>query len=239
MPNERDSVTLRIALVGDYDAEVTAHRAIPMALRLAATRLGFVIHSEWVATDTISSSEVVDQFDGIWCVPASPYRSMDGALCAIRYAREHGVPFLGTCGGFQHAIVEYARSVLKWDDADHAEDASGTGRMVISPLSCALIESLGDIRLSPGSRLARAYASERAQEGYRCSYGVNELYRHALFAGALRVTAEDGAGDVRGVELDGHPFFVATLFQPERGALGGMVPPIVVAFAQAMVAARL
>jgi len=60
-------------------------------------------------------------FDGFWCVPASPYRDIDGALRAIRFAREQRRPFLGTCGGFQHAVLEYARNVLGWADAEHGE----------------------------------------------------------------------------------------------------------------------
>jgi CTP synthase (UTP-ammonia lyase) len=76
-------------------------------------------------------------------------------------------------------------------------------------------------------------------EGYRCRYGLNPAFRHALTAGPLRVAAEDEAGDVRAVELEGHPFFVATLFQPERAALRGEVPPIVSAFVRAASEARL
>ncbi len=63
---------------------------------------------------------------------------MDGALLAIRYAREQKRPFLGTCGGFQHAIIEYARNVLGWADADPAETAPDAARPVIAPLQCAL-----------------------------------------------------------------------------------------------------
>jgi Glutamine amidotransferase class-I len=84
---------------------------------------------------------------------------MAGALLAIRYAREHRVPFLGTCGGFQHAVLEYARDVLGWADAEHAETAPGASRAVISPLACALVEALGTIRLVPGTRIAPALSS--------------------------------------------------------------------------------
>lgn len=65
--------------------------------------------------------------------------ALEGALIAIRYARENSIPFLGTCGGFQHAILEYARNVLGWSDAAHAETDT-TGRMVIAPLTCSLVE---------------------------------------------------------------------------------------------------
>ena len=75
---------------------------------------------------------------------------MDGALRAIRFARETPRPFLGTCGGFQHALIEYARSVLGWADADHAESAPGAGRAVVSPLSCALVEAIDVVRGGTG-----------------------------------------------------------------------------------------
>ena len=143
------------------------------------------------------------------------------------------VPFLGTCGGFQHAVVEYARNVLGWADAEHAETAPEAARPVIVPLACALVEVTDRVRLRPGSRIAAAYGAGEATEGYHCRYGLNEAFRATLVSGALRVTAEDDAGDIRALELQGHPFFVATLFQPERAALAGRLPPLVAAFARA------
>src|SRR5262245_39920952 len=112
---------MRIGLIGDHDPAVTAHRAIPRALELAAERLGVTVETEWIPTEEIENEERVSAFDGLWCVPASPYRSTEGALRAIRFAREQGRPFLGTCGGFQHALLEYARDVLGWSDAEHGE----------------------------------------------------------------------------------------------------------------------
>ena len=89
------------------------------------------------------------------------------------------------------------------------------------------------MRFVPGSRIAAAYGATEATEGYRCRYGLNAEFRSALLAGPLRATAEDEAGEVRAVELDGHPFFVATLFQPERASLAGKSVPLVVALVRA------
>jgi CTP synthase (UTP-ammonia lyase) len=159
---------------------------------------------------------------------------MEGALRAIQWARERKLPFLGTCGGFQHAMIEYARSVLGWKDAEHAETAPDADRQVITPLECALVERRDRIRFEPGSKLAAAYGCLEAEEGYRCRYGLNSTFQTALLAGPLRATAFDAAGDIRGVELQDHPFFVATLFQPERRALEGQLPPIVLALVRAI-----
>jgi CTP synthase (UTP-ammonia lyase) len=225
---------LRIGLIGDYDPNVTAHQAIPLALALAESETDLPLALEWLPTDSITAAADLSRHDGLWCVPASPYRSMDGALRAIRFARETPRPFLGTCGGFQHALVEYARSVLGWADADHAESAAGVGRAVVSPLACALVEATGSVRFTPGSRIAEAYGRLEAEEGYHCSYGLNPAFASQFFAGRLRQTALDAGGEVRAVELDGHPFFVATLFQPERAALAGVLPPLVRAFVHAV-----
>lgn len=233
------SDAIRVGLIGDYNAAVHAHQAIPPALALAAVVTGIRVVSEWVPTEWITADARIAAYDALWCVPASPYRSTDGALRAIRFAREQGRPFLGTCGGFQHTVLEYARSVLGWADAEHAETAPDAERLVVSPLECALVEAQGRVRFGPGSRLREAYGTDESMEGYRCRYGLNPAFRDALTAGPLRVAAEDGAGDVRAVELDGHPFFVATLFQPERAALRGKRPHIVVALVRAAAEARL
>ena len=229
---------LHLGLVGDHDEAITAHRAIPWALSLASGVLGLTVRPTWLHTDTLIDERAVDGFDALWCVPGSPYRSMDGALRAIRFAREQGVPFLGTCGGFQHAVVEYARHVLRWTDADHEETAPGAARAVIHHLACELVEARETLTPVPGSRLARAYDARSFREGYRCRFGLNPAFVAELVAGPLRASAHGPQGDVRAVELDGHPFFVGTLFQPERAALDGRVPPLVLALLRAAAARR-
>lgn len=230
------TATPRIGLVGDYKPTVPAHQAIPVALQLAGDALGLAVEHEWIPTEEILDSSRVAGFNGLWCVPASPYRSMDGALRAIRFARENGRPFLGTCGGFQHAIVEYARNVLHWADAEHGETAPAARRPVITPLTCALVEARDVVRFFPRSRIASIYRCEESIEGYRCSYGLNPEFQDALLSGRLRAGAKDSMGEIRAVELDDHPFFLATLFQPERLALKNQLPPLVAAFVRASAA---
>jgi CTP synthase (UTP-ammonia lyase) len=221
-----------VALVGDFNVSVIAHNAVPQALRLT----GIDITPVWFHTSAISDPESqFADFDGIWCVPASPYANTEGALSAIRYARERGRPFLGTCGGFQHALLEYARNVCGLHQAANAETDPGAALRLIAPLACSLIEKSDDMLLTDGL-LGQAYGQSRITEGYHCSYGLNRDYEALLFSGDLRVTARDLAGEVRGVELSGHPFFAATLFQPERRALRGETPPLVAAFVSALAA---
>lgn len=224
---------LRIALIGDFDPQITAHQAIPLALELAARHIERDVQWQWLATESIAADSEFSHFDGLWCVPGSPYRSTDGALRAIAFARARQRPFLGTCGGFQHAVLEYARNVLGWADAEHGETAPEAARAVISPLTCALVEAIDQIQLVEGSLIAKAYASKQISEGYRCRYGVNPAFIDALLSHDLRVSGQDAGGEPRAIELNGHPFFVATLFQPERAALRGLLPPLVAAFVEA------
>src|SRR5205814_7503485 len=141
----------------------------------------------------------------VWVVPASPYVDTEAALAAIRFARENGIPFLGTCGGFQHALIEFARHALGRADAEHAETAPAAACPLIAPLACPLVEATGTIRLAPGSKLRRAYGTGEITEGYRCRFGLNPACE-GLFAGSpLQVVGRDDGGEVRAVELDGHP----------------------------------
>ncbi|VVO70973.1 CTP synthase [Pseudomonas fluorescens] len=224
---------ISIALIGDYDPQVTAHQAIPMALGLVAEHLHRHVQFEWLATDQIHADTPFNRFDGFWCVPASPYRSEAGALRAIRFAREQQRPFLGTCGGFQHAVLEFSRNVLGWTDAEHGETSPDSERAVLTPLTCSLVEAVDSIHLLPGSLIAEAYETSEIHEGYRCRFGVNPQFEAQLLEHQLQAVGHDSAGDLRAIELKNHPFFVATLFQPERAALKGQMPPLIRAFIEA------
>jgi len=89
---------VRIGIVGDYDPVYTFHRATGAALEASGGRLGIEVGHEWVATDSVSQRDThrLAGYDGLWAAPGAPHRSLDGALAAIRYAREHDRPFIGT-----------------------------------------------------------------------------------------------------------------------------------------------
>jgi CTP synthase (UTP-ammonia lyase) len=230
-------MSARIALLGDFSRDVLAHQAIPRALELACAATRVDASWEWIATrDLTNPAKDLSPFSGLWLVPASPYQNTEGALGAIRFARESKRRFLGTCGGFQHALIEFARNVAGLEAADHAETNPGGAALVIAPLSCSMVEKTGMVRFTPGSRIAAAYGAATAVEGYHCNYGVNPVYRTALEAAGMRFTAFDESGDIRAAELSPttHPFFVGTLFQPERSALRGEIPPLVRAFVKSL-----
>jgi CTP synthase (UTP-ammonia lyase) len=224
----------RIALVGDFQPEVTAHQGIERSMALASQSSAGVSW-EWIHTASIGADwrKKLEGFGGIWLVPASPYANESGALAAITMARRGRIPFLGTCGGFQHVILEFAREVLGLAQAGHAETQPDTPLPMIAPLACSLVEQRGVVHFTAGSQVATIYAARSAEEGYHCRYGLNPTYETILSDGGLRVSARDDAGEVRAVELPRHPFFIATLFQPERSALAGRLHPLVRAFIEA------
>ncbi|HXX68939.1 MAG TPA: hypothetical protein VEK07_17260 [Polyangiaceae bacterium] len=231
---------VKIGLVGDRSDKRRAHSAIPRALESAARLIGLDVTHAWLPTPALAAGagDALDDFDGIWCVPGSPYASMQGALAAIRCARERSIPFVGTCGGFQHALIEIARDVAGIASADHQESSPGAEEPVIHRLTCALREDEREVHILPGSRLASIYERETIREGYHCAFGVNLEYRAALERTGVAFTASDDDGDPRAIELAGHPFFLATLFQFELAALRGATPPLVVAFLRAVVLRR-
>ena len=226
----------RIALVGDYNENVVAHRAIPIALELAAGDSRADVSWDWLASRDLLPTVAarLESYVGVWCVPGSPYENTQGVIDAIRFARLQTRPFLGTCGGFQHALLEYAQAV--WGiEAAHAETKPEAEDPVIAPLVCSLVDVRGGLRFERGSRLRAIYGRDSADEEYHCNYGLNARYAQRLLDDPLEIAARDDEGAVRAVELRDHPFFIGTLFQPERAALRGQTPPLVKAFVEAVV----
>lgn len=227
-------MSCKIVLVGDYNPEVPAHQGILLSLDKVVSELGLSIQFEWLPTRDIQDEAQFQDYQGIWCVPSTPYENTDGALLSIHFARTHNIPFLGTCGGFQHAIVEYARNALAMHQADHSENNPNAEQAVIAPLACSLVEVTEEVTLFDGSRIAEIYGKTSIFEGYRCNYGLNPEFKEALLQGPLVASANDATTEIRAVELTNHPFFIATLFQPERAVLSGEVSPLVKAFVLAV-----
>jgi CTP synthase (UTP-ammonia lyase) len=219
--------SIRVGLLGEFNEQQRAHNAIPKALT-ATSEHG--VETTWVSTDSVEKGESLAEYDGLWCVPGMPYRSADGAISAIRYARTSKVPFLGTSAGFQYALIEYARNVLGLTEADHQKSNPKAALPLITPLGCGLAGVKARVRFTEGSHLRKAYRAAESMEEYHCSYGLNGRYRRLIESGPMYVSAVDDQQEIRAVELDGHPFFVATLFQPEMATTAN---PLVAAFVAA------
>jgi CTP synthase (UTP-ammonia lyase) len=226
----------RIAIIGDFDESITAHRANPLALGAAAKKTGLDVQGEWVHSSRLGPDVRgrLAGFDGVWVVPGSPYADTHAVLAAIEFARTSRRPFLGTCGGFQHAMLEYARGVWDVYSPAHAEIEPDAEDPVISLLECSLVEARETIHFVAGTQLRRIYGADSTQEEYRCRYGLSPRYAKRLSSGELRVAARDERGGVVGVELNDHPFFIGVLFQPERAGMRGESSPLVEAFVKAV-----
>ncbi|WP_371676114.1 hypothetical protein [Streptomyces sp. NBC_01276] len=233
------SPVARIALVGDRSPHVKSHTRIPLLLQALEARDGLVLDACWIPTaeaEAEAAAGTLARFDAVWVLPGSPYASEAGALAAIRVAREEGIPFLGTCGGFQHALLEYARDVCGLRDVAHAENDPGAADPLIAPLACSLVGHEGLVLAEPGSLAESSLGAERSMERYHCNYGPAPRHLPALTGHGLRLTGHDEDGQVRIVELPGHPFFLATLFQPELSGDGSRPHPVIRALAAAAVA---
>jgi CTP synthase (UTP-ammonia lyase) len=205
-----------IALVGDRQPAHASHRELD-AVR---GQLGEGVAADWVATDGDRVRDL-GEFDGIWLVPGSPYADDAAAYAAVRWARENDVPFLGTCGGLQYAVLEYFRNVLGVAAASHAESDGRDASNVVHALACDLQGDERLVRPIRGTRFSRLVNDEPFVGMHYCSYapGPSEVERLVEAGMVVEATAEDAGAEV--LELPANRFFVLTLFQPQVGALAG------------------
>jgi CTP synthase (UTP-ammonia lyase) len=220
----------RIGIIGDFNAVNPTHVATTNGIRHAAEALGEPFETVWLPTD---QPHELGDFQGLLASPGSPYRSLEGALVGIRYARENGVPFIGTCGGFQHLVIEYARNVMGFTDASHAESDPEASCLFITPLSCSLVGKTMEVAIAPGSKAAGACQATRSMEQFYCNFGLNREYQDQLQEHGLQITGKDQNGEVRIVELPTHPFFVGTLFVPQARSTPGSPHPLILEFCRA------
>jgi CTP synthase (UTP-ammonia lyase) len=225
---------VRVAIVGDYQPDHETHPATNAAIEHAAGSLGCAAETIWLPTPSVEEApRQLAGFDGLIIAPGSPYQSMQGALEAARFARTEDVPLLATCGGFQHVILEYARNVLGFDGAQHAEYDPYASQLFITPLSCSLAGLSMDVEVVPDSRAAAAYGATTAMERYCCNFGLNPAFLPDIVAGGLAVSGVDQDGEVRIVELPALRFFLGTLFVPQMSSAPGQPHPLVEAFVKA------
>jgi CTP synthase (UTP-ammonia lyase) len=207
---------VNIAIVGDENHAYPSHREI----NAVRSMLGEDVETQWVATDGDRVRDL-GGFDGVWLTPGSPYVNDAAAYEAVTWARECDVPFLGTCGGLQYAVIEYFRNVLGLASASHAESDGVDDTNVVRALACSLNGEERVVRPIAGTRFSRLVNGEAFVGMHYCNYGPGAEEVRCLVEDGMVVeaTADDAGAEV--IELPTNRFFMLSLFQPQIGALAG------------------
>ena len=219
-----------VGLVGKYVQLHDAYLSVAEALRHAAYAHGAEVEIRWIDSETVTeenASEVLAGCDGILVPGGFGGRGIEGMIAAAKYAREARVPYLGLCLGMQIAVIEFARHIVGWTDANSGEfDASSAHRVIdFLPDQSDAVAKGGTLRLgawpcaiAPDTQMARCYGVSRISERHRHRYEFNNAFRDTLANAGLVLsgTSPDG-GIVETVELAAaqHPFFVGVQFHPE------------------------
>ena len=246
---------VKIALVGKYVEHQDAYKSISESFLLAAAAHRVQVEVVLVLSDDVTDANVAEKLEGcsgILVAPGFGDRGIAGKIEAVRYAREHGIPFLGICLGMQVAVIEYARHVCGWPDAHSTEFVADAPHPVI-----ALMEEQKDVtdkggtmrlgqyecRLTEGTRARAIYGEDTVWERHRHRYEVNNDLRYKLREGGLVFSGMNPDKDlVEIIELpasgDGptHPWFVGVQFHPEYKSTVQRPHPLFVAFVEAALA---
>ncbi|GHV04998.1 CTP synthetase [Clostridia bacterium] len=229
-----------IALVGKYVSLQDAYLSVAESLRHAGVEHGAKVDIRWINSEDLddqNAAQLLDGADGIIVPGGFGGRGIEGKIAAVRYARERKVPFMGICLGLHMAIIELARSVCGWQDANSFEFDEASEHCVIDflPEQRDIDRKGGTMRLGlyacrlvPDTIAARVYdAGEVIYERHRHRYEVNEEFLDALKEAGLVVSGASPDGRlVEIVELRDHPYFIATQFHPEFKSRPGKPHPI-------------
>ncbi|MBT1690047.1 CTP synthase C-terminal region-related (seleno)protein [Dawidia soli] len=223
---------IHIALIGDFNEKKHTHLALNTCVEHCQGKLHFPVKTSWIPTTAIPDpAELLRDYNGLWITPGSPYVNDEAVYDVIRWARESNFPLLGTCGGFQYMVVEYARNVLGITDAAHEESDPGMEQLVIAKLSCSLKGQQEEVRITDKqSWLYRVLQREVITGYFNCAYGVNPAYTDRLHQHPFVFTAFSENGAVRGLELKDHRFFEGTLFQPPLESTPEAPNPLIMNF---------
>ena len=221
-----DPVT--IGLVGKYVELPDAYLSVAEALRHGAAAHGLSLDLRWIPSDELTgllSDSYLEDLDGVVVPGGFGYRGVEGKIQAIRYAREHNIPFLGLCLGLQCAVIEFSRTVLGLTDANSTEfDPSSPHPVIDLMRSQEEVEEKGGTmrlglyaaKLAEGSRVRSLYDEELVYERHRHRWEVNNHYRKDLEGAGMRLSGLSPDDNlVEYIELVDHPFFVATQAHPE------------------------
>ncbi|MEI3348746.1 MAG: CTP synthase [Dysosmobacter sp.] len=242
---------VRIALVGKYTKLHDAYLSVVESLHHAATANDAVMDIRWVESDELTEENVAQTLegcDGVLVPGGFGDRGIEGMITAIRYAREHQVPFLGICLGMQMAVVEFARHVLGMADANSSEFSSTTAHPVIDlmPDQAGVTDKGGTMRLgrypcvlAEGSKSRKLYGAAEISERHRHRYEFNNDFREAVEAAGLHAAGLSPDGRlVEIVELPEHPWFVGAQFHPEFKSRPDRPHPLFFGFVEASLAGQ-
>ncbi len=217
-----------IALVGKYVQLHDAYLSVVEALSHAGYEEGACVDIKWVDSETLTAENVdtvLSPVDGILVPGGFGSRGIEGMILAARYAREHKKPYLGLCLGMQVAVIEYARGVCGWADANSGEFFPESLHKVIDfmPGQSDEVNKGGTLRLGawpcviePGSVLESCYGAREISERHRHRYELNNDFRGELVAAGLRVSGASPDGRLaEAVEIPGHPFYIGVQYHPE------------------------
>ena len=221
-----DEVT--VGIVGKYVELPDAYLSVAEALRHGAAAHGLKLDLRWIPSDELTgllSESYLEDLDGMVIPGGFGYRGVEGKVQAARYAREHGIPFLGLCLGLQCAVIEFARSVLGFSDANSTEFDPSTPHPVIDLMASQEdVEDMGGTmrlglyaaKLAEGSKVRAMHGEELVYERHRHRWEVNNRYRKDLENAGMRLSGLSPDDNlVEYIELVDHPFFVATQAHPE------------------------
>jgi CTP synthase (UTP-ammonia lyase) len=222
----------KIAIIGDFHNSKT-QSTIADSIEHSNKKLGVKTSYQWFDTTSLDRdnyAELLSSFSGIWSAPGSPFKSLNGALNAITYARENKIPHLGTCGGYQHSIIEYAKNVLGFQNAKHAEYTDELTDLVIDRMSCSLVGTRGKVSILPNSVAYKIYQNDEIDVDYYCSYGLSPEYTSLVLNGDFICSGIDVNKAVRMIELKNHPFYMLTAFVPQVDSTFEKPNPLITEF---------
>lgn len=219
---------VNVALVGKYISLHDAYISVVEALKHGGIQDHIEVKIKWVDAEEVNEQSAKDLFkdvDGILVPGGFGNRGIEGKIAAIKYARENSIPFLGLCLGMQLAVVEFARDVLGYKDANSTEiNPDTTHPMIhIMPDKEGIENIGGTLRLgaypcvlNKDSLAYKLYEEEEISERHRHRYEVNNDYRDVLENGGLHLSGISPDGKiVEMCEIQSHPFFIATQAHPE------------------------
>lgn len=203
----------RIAVLADYDSAFDPHARTDDCLEIYARRAPELSWS-WISSAHFAEDpRKLDGYDGVWIGPGG-FSNPEAGLTAIRSVRESGVPVIATCGGSQHALVEYARNVAARPAATHA-GYGDDGSPIIEELACSLRGLRMRVTLEPDTPVARAYGATAVDEEYYCRFGLRRDFEGVLEAAGLAVVGRSEDGDARILLDASHSLYLLTVFVPQ------------------------